>query len=268
MGHDGIITMVPSVRREARGKEGRSAPYRPALAVAAKASTRTMTSERWSFMIPRERPCCGVPPVRVVTNFTRVSNETKPECAVEPKLKPNDGPTSFGAAKPPAQDLSRPGRYMAAILKHVLLLQRNVPAAAAFYEQGLGLIVTQCSDSYAELGDGLDENGRPVDPKDEKAKPRTVLALKAVGNVSQLTTGYSPFVNFEVRDMDTAVNNMLRMGAELDGPIKYPPQGKVAALRGPDGHMLGLYEMSDSPFAGGNVMMDMDSVNALKEGKD
>ena len=27
--HDGIITMVPSVRREARGKEGRSAPYDP-----------------------------------------------------------------------------------------------------------------------------------------------------------------------------------------------------------------------------------------------
>ena len=39
-------------------------------------------------------------------------------------------------------------------------------------------------------------------------------------------------------------------------------------MRGPDAHMLGLYEMSDSPFAGGNVMMDMDRVNALKEGKD
>ena len=89
---------------------------------------------------------------------------------------------------------------MAAILKHVLLLQRNVPAAAAFYEQGLGLIVTQCSDSYAELGDGLDTNGRPVDPKDEKAKPRTVLALKAVGNVSQLTTGYfASAAGFETR---------------------------------------------------------------------
>lgn len=217
-------------------------------------------------MIPRERPVLWCPAWRVVTNFTRVPIENW--SAPRAELKPNVRPTAFSAEKPPAQDLSRPGRYMAAILKHVLLLQRNVPAAAAFYEQGLGLIVTQCSDLYAELGDGLDENGRPVDPKDEKAKPRTVLALKAVGNVSQLTTGYSPFVNFEVRDMDTAVNNMLRMGAELDGPIKYPPQGKVAALRGPDGHMLGLYEMSDSSFAGGNVMMDMDRVNALKKGKD
>lgn len=157
-------------------------------------------------------------------------------------------------------------RYMSAILRNVLLLQRNVPAAAEFYQQGLGLIVTKCTESYAELGDGLDEQGKPVDPHDAKARPRTVLALKAVGTEAFLTTGYSPFLNFTVQDMDTTVNNMLRMGAVLDGPIKYPAQGKVAAMRVPDGHMIGLYEMSDSPFAGGNVMMDMDKMEDLKKG--
>jgi hypothetical protein len=105
-----------------------------------------------------------------------------------------------------------------------------------------------------------------VDPHDAKARPRTVLALKAVGTEAFLTTGYSPFLNFTVQDMDTTVNNMLRMGAVLDGPIKYPAQGKVAAMRVPDGHMIGLYEMSDSPFAGGNVMMDMDKMEDLKKG--
>ena len=155
---------------------------------------------------------------------------------------------------------------MSAILRNVLLLQRNVPAAAEFYQQGLGLIVTKCTESYAELGDGLDEQGKPVDPQDAKARPRTVLALKAVGTEAFLTTGYSPFLNFTVQDMDTTVNNMLRMGAVLDGPIKYPAQGKVAAMRVPDGHMIGLYEMSDSPFAGGNVMMDMDKMEDLKKG--
>jgi hypothetical protein len=30
--------------------------------------------------------------------------------------------------------------------------------------------------------------------------------------------------------------------------------------------MIGLYEMSDSPFAGGNVMMDMDKMEDLKKG--
>jgi hypothetical protein len=35
----------------------------------------------------------------------------------------------------------------------------------------------------------------------------------------------------------------LGLGAVLDGAIKYPPGGaKVAALRAPDGHMIGLVE--------------------------
>lgn len=32
------------------------------------------------------------------------------------------------------------------------------------------------------------------------------------------------------------------MGAHLDGPIQYPAHGKVASLRSPDGHMIGIYE--------------------------
>jgi len=39
------------------------------------------------------------------------------------------------------------------------------------------------------------------------------------------------------------VARCLALGAVLDGPIKYQPQGsRVAALRAPDGHMLGLVE--------------------------
>ena len=33
--------------------------------------------------------------------------------------------------------------------------------------------------------------------------------------------------------------------ALLHGPIKYPVQGKVAAVRAPDGHMLGLFEPAE-----------------------
>jgi catechol 2,3-dioxygenase-like lactoylglutathione lyase family enzyme len=181
-------------------------------------------------------------------------------------IKLPDDIASSPCNKRPHLNTRNVSRYMSAILRNVLLLQRNVPAAAEFYQQGLGLIVTKCTESYAELGDGLDEQGKPVDPHDAKARPRTVLALKAVGTEAFLTTGYSPFLNFTVQDMDTTVNNMLRMGAVLDGPIKYPAQGKVAAMRVPDGHMIGLYEMSDSPFAGGNVMMDMDKMEDLKKG--
>ena len=43
----------------------------------------------------------------------------------------------------------------------------------------------------------------------------------------ELSNGYSPFLSFNVKDMDGTVLRLLSMGAELDGPIKHPPQGKV-----------------------------------------
>lgn len=56
------------------------------------------------------------------------------------------------------------------------------------------------------------------------------------------TTGYTPFLSFKVLDLQQTVSNMLQLGATLDGPIKYPGSGRVAAVRAPDGQMLSLYE--------------------------
>ena len=59
------------------------------------------------------------------------------------------------------------------------------------------------------------------------------------------STGYSPILSFNVPDLDERVAALIGHGASLDGPIKYPPHGKVAALRSPDGHMISLYEPAD-----------------------
>jgi catechol 2,3-dioxygenase-like lactoylglutathione lyase family enzyme len=40
------------------------------------------------------------------------------------------------------------------VLRHVLLLQRDVPAAARFYSEGLGLTVNVCTERWAELQAG------------------------------------------------------------------------------------------------------------------
>eukprot|EP00951_Prasinocladus_malaysianus_P005261 scaffold37377_cov46-Prasinocladus_malaysianus.AAC.1 len=40
------------------------------------------------------------------------------------------------------------------------------------------------------------------------------------------TAGYSPFLQFTVQDMDTTLPKLLSMGATMDGPIKYPIEGK------------------------------------------
>ena len=46
--------------------------------------------------------------------------------------------------------------------------------------------------------------------------------------------------------MDKTIYKLLEMGAILDGPIKYPTHGKVASLRSPDGHMIGLFEPTET----------------------
>ena len=41
-----------------------------------------------------------------------------------------------------------------ALLRHVMLLQRDVPRAARFYAEGLGLPLRTCTERWAELGAG------------------------------------------------------------------------------------------------------------------
>lgn len=54
-------------------------------------------------------------------------------------------------------------------------------------------------------------------------------------------------LTFEVDDMDTMVPRLIQLGGILDGAIKYLPYGKVASLRSPHGHMIGLYQRSGLP---------------------
>lgn len=41
------------------------------------------------------------------------------------------------------------------------------------------------------------------------------------------TTGYSPFLSFNVEGFDEMLPRLLQLGASLDGPIKHPSFGKV-----------------------------------------
>lgn len=43
------------------------------------------------------------------------------------------------------------------------------------------------------------------------------------------STGYSPFLNFDIQDLSDTIPRLLMMGAIMDGPIKYPAHGKVLA---------------------------------------
>lgn len=125
----------------------------------------------------------------------------------------------------------------AGVLRHILLLQRDVPLAAAFYERALGLRVAVCTETYAELA-----SESPSDSTASNAPIGASLALQRADAESQLTPGYSPIIHFEVDDIQARVNAALSLGGRLDGKIQYETHGAVAAVRAPDGHMIGMYE--------------------------
>ena len=125
----------------------------------------------------------------------------------------------------------------AGVLRHILLLQRDVPLAAAFYERALGLRVTVSTETYAELA-----SESPSDSTASNAPIGASLALQRADAESQLTPGYSPIIHFEVDDIQARVNAALSLGGRLDGKIQYETHGAVAAVRAPDGHMIGMYE--------------------------
>lgn len=112
----------------------------------------------------------------------------------------------------------------------------GVAQAVNFYQNALGMHVERHTDSWAELSCGVDMSNVST------SQPQFRLSIKAVENEAQLSAGYTPFLSFNVDNMDSIIATSIQMGGHLDGPIQYPAHGKVATLRAPDGHMIGLYE--------------------------
>ncbi len=117
---------------------------------------------------------------------------------------------------------------MTARFRQAILLVRDIPTSARFYgPEGLGLKTRVVTEKFAVLN-GMDDG--------------PALTLQAVEREADCSTGYSPLLHFEVDDMDMLIQRLMMLGGHLDGPIKYPVEGKVASVRSPDGHMLGLIE--------------------------
>lgn len=112
---------------------------------------------------------------------------------------------------------------MTAQFKHVMLMVTDVLATVKFYQEGLGLKVKMSSPGWAEL----DADG-------------TTIALHAAE--SQAQTSNSPILSFHVDDVYGAIANLENMGAKLEGRVREPSFGKVAAMRTPDGHLLSLLQ--------------------------
>jgi len=129
---------------------------------------------------------------------------------------------------------------MAVEFKHVMLMVKDVMATVKFYSEGLGLTVKMASPGWAEL----DANG-------------TTIALHAasqssVGSSPILSFHVSPILSFHVDDVHTAISSLETLGASMEGEVREPSFGKVAAMRTPDGHLLSLLQPAKEPAAAGH----------------
>ncbi len=107
--------------------------------------------------------------------------------------------------------------------RHIMLMVKDVPAAIKFYNEGLGLEITKASPNMAELdADGIKIiiHGVEEDPE----------------------TGGSPILSFHVDDVLEAIATLEALGGKLEGRIREPFFGKVAAVRSPEGHLLSLLQ--------------------------
>ena len=93
---------------------------------------------------------------------------------------------------------------------------KDIPATVKFYSEGLGLEVITSSPGWAEL----DADG-------------TTIALHGASENGQ--SGSSPILNFHVDDVYATITT-------LEGNVREPSFGKVAAMRTPDGSILSLLQ--------------------------
>lgn len=126
---------------------------------------------------------------------------------------------------------------MAASLRWILQLHKDVPKAVKLYSEGLGFTVNVCTHRWAEL------ELRPG-PLRLALMEFPTAAVKSINSENVLQKEYSSLLSFTVNDINDTVTKLITLGAELDGPIKHESHGKVAALRCLDGHVIGIYEPS------------------------
>lgn len=124
-------------------------------------------------------------------------------------------------------------------LRQVLLLTRDVASSTRFF-QGIGLkVLPNASEDFAELEVIVNSSSSN---NNNRMQSLPTLAIQRVEREADCSTGYSPLLHFDVPDLDVVITNLLTSGGRLDGPIKYPIQGRACAVRSPCGHMVGLFE--------------------------
>lgn len=111
--------------------------------------------------------------------------------------------------------------------RHLMLMVPDVMASVKFYSEGLGLPIVTASPGWGEISaDG------------------TTIAFHSASEPAK--TGNSPILSFHVDDIQGTIAHLESLGGTLEGRIREPSFGKVAAIRSPDGHLISLLQPTPS----------------------
>ena len=117
---------------------------------------------------------------------------------------------------------------MGTTLKHIMLMVNDMEAASRFYAEGLGLPLRVSTPMWAELDTG-----------------KIMLALHATEDPVQPSN--TAILSFYADDIHETIEHLESFGATLEGRVREPSFGKVAAMRAPDGALISLMEPAQHP---------------------
>lgn len=69
-----------------------------------------------------------------------------------------------------------------------------------------------------------------------------LIGLQQATREADLCKGYTPFLCFDVDDLDARLPAVLMMGAVLDGGVRHEVEGKMAVVRTPEGFFVAMRE--------------------------
>lgn len=119
----------------------------------------------------------------------------------------------------------------------VILLVSNMEKSVKFYRDTLGLPIKTKSKDWTEFFNN-----------------DTVMALHPAKKKSNIKTGSSMLVGFEVGDLEATVKKLKEKKVKFFKKPKEEPFGKHAIVKDPDGHLISIAEIKEKSAEGFDLL--------------
>lgn len=131
------------------------------------------------------------------------------------------------------------------MLRQIVLSVRNPVKSSHFFRDVLGVRIKHSTPDFVEL----DLSPPIVMTASDTSSTDLPPDSAGIGSGSNIGSSSAPILTFTVADMDACIPLALGLGGALDGKILRHAYGTVAAMRTPDGTLIGLFQPERAPAA-------------------